>query len=212
MSTTVQTPSAGWRAALDRPLVRFAVIGLALYALWFLLYELWLGPDARLDLAVSHIVAQGSKLVLMAMGYAATVNIGPNVDGVTSVFIWGRPDLGAEVTTGCNGLSSIALFAGFVLAYPGTWRRRAFFIPAGALLIFVLNALRIGALVVILDRWPQYESQAHALVAPAVFYVVVFVLWMLWVRYGGAEGPATTTPAAPAAPAAPATAGAAQPG
>ncbi len=181
----------GWRSYLDRPLVRFALIALALYAVWFLVYEAWLGPDGRLDFFAAHVVAQGSAAVLRLIGYGTAY--------VEGDLVWARENVGAWVTTGCNGLSSIALFAGFVLAYPGTWRRRALFIPAGALLIFVANVIRVTALVVIIDRWPQYEETAHALVAPSVFYVVVFVLWILWVRFGGGPAEPATVEAAPAA-------------
>jgi exosortase family protein XrtF len=104
------------------------------------------------------------------------------------------------VTTGCNGLSTIALFTGFVLAYPGTWRRRALFIPLGALFVFVVNVVRVAVIVVILDRLPQHEDVAHVLVAPSVFYVTVFVLWVVWVRYGGGPSAEPEAPAPAPAP------------
>ena len=186
MTPAEPAPRVGWRARLDSPLVRFALIALALYGVWFVVYETWLGPDGRLDLFVAHLVAQGAAGVLTLLGYSARV-VGDEV--------WATPTVGAWVTTGCNGLSTIALFTGFVLAYPGTWRRRALFIPLGALFVFVVNVVRVAVIVVILDRLPQHEDLAHVLVAPSVFYVTVFVLWVVWVRYGGGPAPETEAPA-----------------
>ena len=187
MTPAEPAPRSGWRARLDSPLVRFALIALALYGVWFAVYEAWLGPDGRLDLFVAEVVAQASAGFLGLLGYAPWV---------ISDKVWVTPTAGAWVTTGCNGVSTIALFAGFVLAYPGTWRRRALFLPLGALFVFVVNVLRVALIVVILDRAPAQFEWVHALGAPHVFYAMVFVLWVLWVRYGG--GPAPDREDAPA--------------
>ena len=166
---------------LDAPLVRFALAAFVLYAVWFAVYEGWIGPDGRLDAALSHLVARGAAVVLAALGYAPTV-LGDKV--------WATPQAGAWVVEGCNGLSTLALFTGFVLAYPGAWRRRAVFLPLGAAFVFGVNVLRVAAIVVVLDRAPGSFGWVHALGAPHVFYATVFLLWVLWARYGGSPGAA----------------------
>jgi exosortase family protein XrtF len=192
MSPPAPSRLPGWRVWPERPLPRFALTALALYAAWFLLYETWLGPDGRLDLAMSHVVAEGASGVLAALGFTPTV-VGDTV--------WATRTAGAWVTTGCNGLTTLALFTGFVLAYPGTWRRRGLFLPLGVAFVFAVNVLRVAGIVVILARAPGHFEWVHALGAPHVFYATVFVLWVLWVRYSGAsaeEVPALAPATAPA--------------
>ena len=50
---------------------------------------------------------------------------------------------GLRVADGCNGLSVLGLFAGFVLAYPGSVVRRMLFIPLGVLVIYGVNVGRL---------------------------------------------------------------------
>src|SRR5690606_26865091 len=143
------------RSAMDAPRTlasRRALIGLLLkmgaaYAVWFVLYDLWLLPDGRLDTWLSHVVAARTADVLA-----------PFFDGVR---VSGRVvRLGASpgiiVEDGCNGLSPLSLFVGFVLAYPGTARRRLLFIPAGLLVVSAVNVLRCAALLVVQAERPGW--------------------------------------------------------
>ena len=176
------------RSLLDdnRALWRFLAKMVTAYAVWFVIYDLWLLPDGRLDAWLSEGVARATGAVL-APFYDSVV-----VDGRT---VWATPQAGVIIENGCNGLSALSLFVGFVLAYPGTWARRALFIPAGLVLIVLTNIARCASLLVVSDQWPQYFGSVHGLHAIAVFYVVIFALWVVWANVGeGDRG----TPSAPA--------------
>ncbi|MCS4136414.1 exosortase/archaeosortase [Salinibacter ruber] len=55
---------------------------------------------------------------------------------------------GVRVADGCNGLATIGLFVGFVVAYPGRfWRRLALTPPLGILVIYATNVGRVVAMV-----------------------------------------------------------------
>ena len=163
-----------------RSVLRFLGKMLAAYVVWYVLYDLWLLPDGRLDAWVSHSVADASHGILSAVGLAAEAT-GRTV---------GLPDtVGVYIADGCNGLSTIGLFVGFVLAYPGRFWRRLAFIPLGIAAIYATNVGRIVAMVLTQRYWPAAFDPLHGFGLTTIFYVAVFGLWVLWVRYGG--GPAS---------------------
>ncbi len=164
-----------------RALAAFLFKMVAAYAVWFVVYDLWLLPDGRLDTWLSEFVAAATGAVL-APFYPGTV-----VDGRT---VWATPTAGVLIENGCNGLSALSLFAGFVLAYPGTWRRRLLFVPLGLAAIVATNIARCALLVVVQDVWPSIFEQVHGMQALFVFYLVIFGLWVLWANWGEPARPA----------------------
>ena len=162
-----------------RDLARFVAKMVAVYAVWFVIYDLWLLPDGTLDRVLSEFVASATGLILAP--FYDTV-----VDART---VWATPQVGVIIENGCNGLSALSLFVGFVVAYPGSWARRALFVPLGLVAIVLTNILRCAALLVISDLWPSVFGQVHGFHALFVFYLAIFGLWVLWANWGGSDRP-----------------------
>ena len=112
MQTSAPAPAG------NRLLFRFLLVAAAMYLAWFFGYEQWLAHDGRLDAALCQNIARSSVVVLQALGFPAALDAHlPNLllmAGEQSVVV-GPP---------CNGLVLYALFAGFVLAFPGPWGAR----------------------------------------------------------------------------------------
>ena len=147
------------------------------YAVWFVLYDLWLLPDGTVDAWLSHAVAGWTGAVL-APFYDTVV-----VDG-RIVWLSVETRSGVLIENGCNGLSALSLFVGFVVAYPGTWARRAVFIPLGLLALVVTNVVRCAVLLLVAHHVPSLFDSVHGFHALFVFYVVIFGLWVLWAHWG----------------------------
>ena len=162
----------------DLRLLRFVAIMAACYVLWYGLYDLWLLPDGRLDAWLSEHVASWTIGLLRTVGQDA---VGRNGNEV-----W-VGETGIQLIAACNGLSVLSLFVGFVLAFPGLWTRRAWFIPLGVVVIVVVNVIRCAILLMLLTRSDAAFDVGHGAGGLLLFYVVVFVLWMLWARVGGHE-------------------------
>jgi exosortase/archaeosortase family protein len=164
---------------------------LGVYAAWFALYDLWLHPDGRLDAVLSRAVAVATAGSLHAVGYDVFVR--DRVLGLAG-------QTGVYVEDGCTGLTTLGLFAGFVLAFPGTWRRRAWFIPMGLAVVTLAIIARIGFLVVMQRDWPAGFDVVHEFGVSTFFYLVVFALWVLWANLGAADSgrPAGEAELAPA--------------
>ena len=89
------------------PLRSFALKALGIFLLWYVLYELWLLPDGRLDHWVALRVIDGAALVTRLFGFEVWMH-----DRVVTI----AGNIGIEMVDGCTGISAIGLFLGFVWA------------------------------------------------------------------------------------------------
>jgi exosortase family protein XrtF len=160
----------------NRLITRFIVVATALLLLWFFGYEQWLAVDGRLDSLLCTNIADAGAALLRALGFTA---------GIAStnsqlLLLEGQPAV--VVGPPCNGLVLYALFAGFVLAYPGPWMRKLWYIPLGMGLIWGLNVLRVAMLALNHQYAPRSLDFNHHYTFSFVVYACIFGLWMLWVR------------------------------
>lgn len=160
----------------------FILKALAIFVVWYILYELWLLPDGRLDEWLSLNIVSVSTGVVQFFGYETwSVNriIGVGENG------------GIELVDGCTGISAIGLFIGFILAYPGDWKNRISFSFLGIGVIYIVNIFRIVVLVITQEEWNQFFDIMHDYSTTTIFYIVIFLLWMTWVKFS--DGDFTTS-------------------
>jgi exosortase family protein XrtF len=161
------------------PFYRFLVLGTTLFSGWYFLYEFYLRDHTLLDEMVIHNLVEVSSAVLRAMGYELTEY--PLTPYLNHVGIAGAP--GVMIGAPCDGLVLFALFVVFVVAFPGKWKHRMWFIPSGIALIHGLNALRIVGLTVLISWKREWLSFNHDYTFTVLVYAVVFALWWIWVRH-----------------------------
>ncbi|MEZ4720822.1 MAG: archaeosortase/exosortase family protein [Flavobacteriales bacterium] len=157
---------------------RFLLKAVFLYVIWYLLYQQWLHPKSSIDLWVIRNIEQLSSWILQSIGFsliseseiASIRTIG--IDGTHGIWI-GDP---------CNGLTLFALFTGFILAFPGPWKKRLWFIPLGIFTIHALNVLRVVALALIVHYFPDPEvlDFNHTYTFTMLVYAYVLFLWYVW--------------------------------
>jgi len=84
---------------------------------------------------------------------------------------------------GCLGRNLMGLFAGFILAFPGSNRFKLYIIPSGLLFIYFLNTLRISILLAIIYLDPSaYRKYNHHDIFAYVVYFFIFLFWVLYIR------------------------------
>ena len=181
------TTTANASVSGNRLLFRFILVAASMYLVWFFGYEQWLAHDGRLDTVLCTQITAASVVVLRALGFAAT--LAPSSDAL--VLMNGQPAV--VVGTPCNGLVLYALFGGFVLAFPGPWRRKLWFIQAGIVLIWSLNVVRVAALAINQHYSHQTVDFNHHYTFTFVVYSFIFGLWMLWARRLAVPASPTTT-------------------
>jgi len=143
------------------------------------MYELWLLPDGSLDGWISLNIISNSAGIIQWLGY--------------DVFIYNRiigiyGNGGIEVVDGCNGIAAMGLFLGFILAYPGSWKKRISFSVVGIGIIYFVNIIRISVLAVTQDEWPAFFDFTHDYSTTTIFYITIFIMWMIWVNYNSLPG------------------------
>lgn len=160
----------------NRLMFRFLLIAGLLYVGWFFGYEQWLALDGKLDVVLCSNIARAGVVALRVLGFDAALDTAnPQLvlmNGVAAVVVF----------PACNGLVLYAVFSGFVLAFPGSWWRKAWFIPAGIALIWCLNVLRVAALAINHHYAHQSVNFNHHYTFNFVVYGCIFGLWMLWAR------------------------------
>lgn len=158
----------------DRRIAYFFLKSLALYLAWYFLYEEWWQEDGSLDnFLINHLVYV-TDFCLQTLGYTTfTYADAVGVDGTHGVLI-GVP---------CNGLSLFALFAGFIIAFPGRRTNKLWFIPLGMVVVHVLNIIRLVGLALIVLYRPDSLAFNHKYTFTIFVYGCIFLLWMLWVKY-----------------------------
>lgn len=175
---------------LKNPFYQFLLKALILYLSYYLIYELWLRPQRWLDMLVISNLETASSFILKALNFTL-------IQESSDVFI---RTIGIDGTNGlwigdpCNGLTLFALFAGFVIAYPGSLKTKLWFIPLGLIMIHLLNILRIVALVVIVYYFPDPEvlDFNHTYTFTMLVYGFVFGLWYIWAnKHGGIKAAKT---------------------
>jgi exosortase family protein XrtF len=159
-----------------RKLVRFLLIFFALYFGWTILYDQLINPWGKLDTWVINASSSGSIWLLKLLGY--NTFIGPSetirtigIDGTHGLWI-GDP---------CNGITLFALFTSFIIAFPGQWKHKLWFIPAGILFIHFMNVIRITALCVIVLYRPDWLMFNHTYLFQILMYLFIFGLWWIWI-------------------------------
>jgi exosortase family protein XrtF len=154
------------------PLTRFLLSIFGFYIAWFPLYNFLLKKGERIDLFVIDITISASKWLLELLGYSvftATDRV-IGIDGTGGLWIGDN----------CNGISLFAIFAGYIIAYPGNLRKKLVFIPAGILLIQLLNILRIVILSILDTHSRAWTEFNHTYTFNIIIYGFIFLMWMFW--------------------------------
>ena len=166
----------------DDPLYRFLLKAVFVYAIWYLLYQQYQHPAGKLDLMVIRNLESVSGFILESLGFSLISE--SEISSIRTIGIDGTH--GLWIGDPCNGLTLFALFTGFVLVYPGDWKKKAWFIPFGIITIHILNVLRIIWLTLTVYFFPDPEilDFNHTYTFTILVYGYVFYLWYLWSRMG----------------------------
>jgi len=87
------------------------------------------------------------------------------------------------VDESCSAVKWFAHFLVLMLIFPGPWKHKAWFIPAGIAITHLVNVIRIVGLTVVLVNRPESFEWFHDYVFRPFFYLVLFLLWVGWVEY-----------------------------
>ena len=165
-----------------RSVLRFILTFLGSYLVFTVLYNAYLDffhsvayyPDF-----FTHLVSRQSESLVEFLGYSASIQPHPEE---ASMMLFINDYFLVRIVEGCNSISIIILFAAFVLSFFARAGITFFFILAGAVLIYVMNIVRIAILTIGVYEYPQHAEFLHSIVFPLIIYGTVFILWLIWVH------------------------------
>lgn len=161
---------------MKNPIVKFILLGTILYLGWYFFYELYLLPNTHFDEYLVNFLVEASEKGLQTLGFELrTFNDGEFKNHLAVI-----NTAGVTIGAPCDGMILMALFVIFVVAFPGSWKNRMWFIPMGLILIQFFNIVRIISLALIVYWNEAYLSFNHDYTFTVFVYLVVFGLWWWW--------------------------------
>lgn len=86
-----------------------------------------------------------------------------------------------EIRSNCNAIYEVGLYVAAVLAYPASLRDRLIGTLVGAAVLYVVNLVRILALLAVGVLQPSWFEATHLYVWQVLFLLVVAACWIGWV-------------------------------
>lgn len=173
------------------PLLRFAVYAFLLFVVWTIFYKFFRYGDQinkYYNILVFHSTnawLYTSQFVLSVMGFESVVSVPEKaiklIGDEGNLLSW------VILERGCLGRNLIGIFAGFIIAFPGKIVSKLWYIPIGLVVFYLLNTVRIVALVLVLHYNPERAKDPdffhfHHDGFNYVMYGFIFILWVIWVR------------------------------
>ena len=157
------------------PFNLFVIKAIGLFILWVVVVKPFLILEGGGNDLVTVYTGETSCLMLRLVGFDSYVEI---IKGKVYLLVASSPIV--FIGNGCNALTIMALFVGFVIAYPGPYKSKAIFIVLGMALVFLMNALRVLSLGLNMIYHQTSFEFNHKYTFTFMVYAVVFILWMLW--------------------------------
>ena len=96
---------------------------------------------------------------------------------------------GIRIIWGCTGVKQMFIFAGIMICYFGSWRKKLWYIPMGCIILSIYNVIRIGS-ISLLTRGIQdgnvFKTEFELLhdgILRYIYYGIIFLLWVCWEEF-----------------------------
>lgn len=107
-----------------------------------------------------------------------TINAQRLIAAVNKEGGWARVIVAPECASLKQWLHWIFLMA----IFPGPWKHKLWYIPAGLVVIEWINVVRVCGILLMQIPWPNSFHIAHDYIFKVFFYFIIFLMWVLWVE------------------------------
>jgi exosortase/archaeosortase family protein len=90
---------------------------------------------------------------------------------------------GVVIGNHCVGFGLSYGFTALIISYPGSWRKKLWFVLVGVSLIMITNVVRVIALAVSVKNKGGFVLVEQHDFFNYVVYALIFVLWVVWVKF-----------------------------
>jgi len=100
--------------------------------------------------------------------------------GNTMIFL--KNNTSIFINESCSGFKQMIQILVLFVLFPGPWKHKAWFIPAGMISMFFVNVIRVIGLSYAMLWMPQHWDFIHLWIMRPFYYVVIFAMWVVWVE------------------------------
>lgn len=134
------------------------------------------------------IVAKASAIVVHMFD--------PSVISYGRVLQSAQTGFGVSIEPGCNGVEATIVLVAAMLAFPSSWKMKAWGIGLGFIAVQFVNLLRVVSLFFI-GQWNlEVFEFAHLYMWQALIMLDVLIVWLLWMRVVARQDRGTAKPVA----------------
>ncbi len=151
-------------------MLRFALPFLVLIAA-FLALGATATAEQLLHAPLCRMVADVARLPLAVLGDASVTGRVLRFDGFDAV-----------VVEACNGFLPTAIYVAAVLAFPCSWRARAWGLALGVPAIQVINVGRVVSLMILGAYWPALFERVHIFLWQTLVIALTMAIWVGWIE------------------------------
>ena len=83
----------------------------------------------------------------------------------------------------CTSLKQWLHWIFLMLLFPGPWKHKLWYIPAGIVVIEWINVIRIVGLTLVMIPWTHSFDLDHNYIFKTFFYFMIFIMWVIWVEF-----------------------------
>lgn len=163
------------------PALRFTILFLSITLSVYFFHQWYLLPDGRMDNFLNHVLSLASLKTLQLFGVESHLRIVP-YEPVANHYLYLRNEAMVFIGSACNGFLLYVLFGCFILLNVGIWWQKLLFVSVGIISIFILNVLRIIALLYTLVIDPNLFEINHHYVFSFIVYGFIFLFWRFWLK------------------------------
>jgi exosortase/archaeosortase family protein len=163
------------------PAVRFFILLIAIYLTLYAFHVWVILPYGKVDDFLNYILSLASYESLQVLGVESFLKIIPQ-NPISNYYVYLGNQAVVSIGSACNGLLLYILFTCFIFLSAGKWWQKVLFVSAGIAVIFVLNVLRVIALLYLLTVSPTLFEINHHYVFSFVVYVCIFFMWQYWLN------------------------------
>ena len=87
-----------------------------------------------------------------------------------------------NVAPECTSLKQWLHWLFLMLLFPGPWKHKLWYIPAGLVVIEWVNVIRVVGITLCMIPFPEYFDFFHDYFFKTLFYFFIFIMWLIWVE------------------------------
>ncbi|MCH2232313.1 MAG: hypothetical protein MK105_18405, partial [Crocinitomicaceae bacterium] len=106
---------------LKNPVVKFLLTAGGLYILWLIIYYLLIKPYTNWDYYLNLNIVWLTHEFMSWFGMLTYIDIESDM---VVLIMEGGNDMGLKIGDQCNGFKLFSIFSIFIIAFPGSWKKK----------------------------------------------------------------------------------------